>query len=114
MTGGCVNAFGAVDLVHGVSAERGSEEGVDQLAEEVEGLPNISGNESRVEAAMAGRGEPVFPTPGNPFEGVVSAFAVALHMHQPLIPAGGPELGSAAVIGQSAIHAGQPGRRGEP
>ena len=29
----------------------------------------------------------------------MSAFAVALHMHQPLIPAGGPELGSAAVIG---------------
>ena len=52
--------------MQGVSAEQGSEERVDQLAEEVEGLPNISGNESRVQAAIAGRGEPVFPLRATP------------------------------------------------
>jgi hypothetical protein len=30
--------------------------------------------------------------------GIDSAFAVALHMRQPLIPAGGPDLGTAAVM----------------
>ena len=72
---------------------------MDQLAEQIDGLPNISGSESRVEAAIAaGRGRPVFHTQGGRFDGVASAFAVALHMHQPLIPAGGPELRTARVI----------------
>ena len=72
---------------------------MDQLAEQIDGLPNISGSESRVEAAIAaGRRQPVFHTQGNRFDGVASAFAVALHMHQPLIPAGGPELRTARVI----------------
>jgi hypothetical protein len=72
---------------------------MDQLAEQVDGLPNLSGSESRVEAAIAaGRGQPVFHTQGSCFDGVASAFAVALHMHQPLIPAGGPELRTAHVI----------------
>ena len=72
---------------------------MDQLAEQIDGLPNISGSESRVEAAIAaGRGRPVFHTQRSRFDGVASAFAVALHMHQPLIPAGGPELRTARVI----------------
>ena len=72
---------------------------MDQLAEEVDGLPNISGSESRVEGAIAaGRGQSVFHTGGDRFDGVASAFAVALHMHQPLIPAGGPELRTAPLI----------------
>ena len=72
---------------------------MDQLAEQVDGLPNLSGSESRVEAVIAaGRGQPVFHTQGSCFDGVASAFAVALHMHQPLIPAGGPELRTARVI----------------
>ena len=72
---------------------------MDQLAEQIDGLPNISGSESRVEAAIAaGRGRPVFHTQGGRFDGVASAFAVALHMHQPLIPAGRPELRTARVI----------------
>lgn len=72
---------------------------MDQLAEQIDGLPNISGSESRVEAAIAaGRWRPVFHTQRSRFDGVASAFAVALHMHQPLIPAGGPELRTARVI----------------
>ena len=33
------------------------------------------------------------------FEGIDSAFGIALHMHQPLIPAGGPDLHNAELIG---------------
>jgi len=55
---------------------------MDQLAEQIDGLPNLSGSESRVEAAIAaGRGQPVLHTQGSCFDGVASAFAVALHMH---------------------------------
>ena len=36
---------------------------------------------------------------GDPFAGIDSACAIALHMHQPLIPAGGGDLRSAALIG---------------
>ena len=70
------------------------------VPEYVDGLPNISGSEERVEAAIrAGRAEPVFlPQGTSGFGEIDSAFAIALHMHQPLIPAGGAELGTAKVI----------------
>ena len=38
------------------------------------------------------------PNSGDPFAGIQSAFAIALHMHQPLIPAGGDDLRTAALI----------------
>jgi hypothetical protein len=60
---------------------------MDALAEYVDGLPNICGEESLIsEAIAAGRQQPVFPNRVN-LEQVASTFAVALHMHQPLIPA---------------------------
>ena len=70
------------------------------IAEYVDGLPNISGSEERVEAAIrAGRAKPVFLPEGTAgFGEIESTFAIALHMHQPLIPAGGAELGTARVI----------------
>jgi Glycosyl hydrolase family 57 len=71
-----------------------------ELAAYVDGLPNLSGSEALIEGAVAaGRERPVFlgETPVRLAE-VDSAFAVALHMHQPLIPAGGAELRSAAII----------------
>jgi len=71
------------------------------LAEYVDGLPNLSGAEAQIAEAIAGAAErPVFgvPDPGDPFAGIESAFAIALHMHQPLIPAGGGDLRSAALI----------------
>jgi hypothetical protein len=71
-----------------------------QLAGYVDGLPNLCGSEALIEGAVAaGRERPVFlgGTPARLAE-IDSAFAVALHMHQPLIPAGGAELRSAAVI----------------
>ena len=70
------------------------------LPEYVDGLPNICGEEQRVEQAIRARGnDPVFLPPGaTGFGDADSAFAVALHMHQPLIPAGGPDLRTARII----------------
>ena len=71
-----------------------------QLPEYVDGLPNICGAESLVEEALcAGRDRPVFlPESRVDFGRIRSACAVALHMHQPLIPAGGGDLHNAAII----------------
>jgi hypothetical protein len=65
-----------------------------ELAEYVDGLPNLCGSEPRIQAAVAaGRARPVFAGRSSvDIAGIDSAFAVALHMHQPLIPAGGPDL----------------------
>jgi hypothetical protein len=69
------------------------------LTEEIDGVPNISGSEPALQEAT-GRTDtaPVFFTTGQPFEGVASACAIALHMHQPLIPAGGGDLATARLI----------------
>jgi hypothetical protein len=71
-----------------------------ELPEYVDGLPNLCGSEPRVEAAVAaGRHRPVFLDETSvDIAGIDSAFAVALHMHQPLIPAGGSELRTAAIV----------------
>ncbi len=70
-----------------------------ELTEEIDGVPNISGSEQAVEAAIAARREDLrLHSVGNRFAGVESAFGVALHMHQPLIPAGGNDLRTAAVV----------------
>jgi hypothetical protein len=70
------------------------------LAEDVDGLPNICGSEECIRQAMqASRTTPVFlPQGASGFGEINSAFAIALHMHQPLIPAGGPELPTAQLI----------------
>jgi hypothetical protein len=62
------------------------------IPEHVDGLPNICGQEDLIEEAM-GREEPVAPGRFH------SAFAIALHMHQPLIPGGNGDPATAAVIG---------------
>jgi hypothetical protein len=71
------------------------------LAEYVDGLPNLSGDQALIAATIKdAAARPVFftPTSGDPFAGIQSAFAIALHMHQPLIPAGGDDLRTAALI----------------
>jgi len=71
-----------------------------ELPECVDGLPNLCGSEPLIdEAVAAGRHRPVFlgQTPGD-IAGIDGACAVALHMHQPLIPAGGPDLPTAAIV----------------
>jgi hypothetical protein len=65
-----------------------------------EELPDICGHESQIDAALArAAGRPVFRG-RNPidFGRIRSAAAIALHMHQPLIPAGGGDLSTAAII----------------
>ena len=58
---------------------------MESLAEYVDGLPNICGQEPLISKAItAGREYPVFPDDGDT-ERAASTFAVALHMHQPLI-----------------------------
>ena len=70
------------------------------LAEYVDRLPNICGSEEGIrQAIQASRTTPVFlPQGASGFGEITSAFAIALHMHQPLIPAGGSELRTARLI----------------
>jgi len=69
-----------------------------------DGLPDICGSEWLVDEAIraAGGDRPVFvpegAVGGRSFGDTRSAFAVALHMHQPLIPAGGGDLRGAALV----------------
>lgn len=71
-----------------------------ELPEYLDGLPNICGFESEVARAVArGREQPVYRTESRiDFARIKSAFACALHMHQPLIPAGGGDLRTAETI----------------
>ncbi len=70
------------------------------LPEYIEQRPNISGSEPLIDSTLRGqRGQPVFRSEsGIDFGSIRSTFAVALHMHQPLIPAGGQDLGTAEII----------------
>ena len=61
-------------------------------------LPSICGAEEAITDAMARTGPIYLPDSDIDFEDVQSGFAIALHMHQPLIPAGGPDLRTARVI----------------
>jgi hypothetical protein len=71
------------------------------LPECVDGLPNLCGSEDVVARAIAdARDRPVFlGDSAIPFDRIRSACAIALHMHQPLVPAGGEDLRTAALIG---------------
>lgn len=68
------------------------------ISEYINGLPNICGAEDLIAQTTSGV-QPVF-LPGSDidFDRIKSAFAVALHMHQPLIPADGDDLSTAGVI----------------
>jgi hypothetical protein len=69
------------------------------LQEVIDGLPNLCGSESTVEEAVRKtRDRSVFlPESRTEFARIRSAAAIALHMHQPLIPAG-PDLRTATII----------------
>jgi hypothetical protein len=68
------------------------------LPEYVNGIPNLSGSEDVVAQAMARSGPFYLPECGIDFGRARSGFANALHMHQPLIPAGSRDLGTAPII----------------
>ncbi len=69
--------------------------GLPRLPEQIDGLPNICGSDPLVSEALRNAREEPAETG---FGGIDSSFGIALHMHQPLIPAGGPELRTAALI----------------
>jgi len=73
---------------------------MEKLDETVDGLPNLCGHEERIEAAIrAGATPGTYRAEGGiDFARVRSACAIALHMHQPLIPAGGSDLRTAQII----------------
>jgi hypothetical protein len=72
-------------------------------AELVDGLPNLCGAEARAEEVTRAR-QPVFlPQTNLRLDPRQAVFAVALHMHQPLIPAGGGDLRHAAAPSQSRL-----------
>jgi Glycosyl hydrolase family 57 len=73
---------------------------MENLPEVIDGLPNLCGSEQLIEETVQQhQGDRVFPShDGVDFGRIHSAAAIALHMHQPLIPAGGQDLHTAALI----------------
>ncbi|HEX2063683.1 MAG TPA: hypothetical protein VHE80_04590 [Acidimicrobiales bacterium] len=71
-----------------------------ELPAYIDGVPNISGSEPMIDDAIRRAREARAPGTGRGFrlDEADSAFAIALHMHQPLIPAGGRDLRTAALI----------------
>ncbi|KFI21560.1 glycosyl hydrolase family 57 [Nitrosococcus oceani] len=67
------------------------------LPEYIDGLPNLCGSEELIARTRA-QGPVYLPQSGIDFGNIQSAFAIALHMQQPLIPAGGEDLHTAAII----------------
>jgi hypothetical protein len=67
------------------------------IPEIIDGLPNICGIDKEVVEATTNVGT-VFKTAAVSLDKVQSAFAIALHMHQPTIPAGGDDLSRADLI----------------
>ncbi len=72
----------------------------EQLPEIIDGLPNLCGSEELIEAELKrSKGQLLYlGKSGIDFAEIDSAFAIALHMHQPLIPAGGNDLSTAAIV----------------
>jgi len=69
------------------------------LSNDVNGLPDISGSETQLKTIISARPSAAYlPESTIQFNRIKSAAAIALHMHQPLIPAGGPDLRTAAII----------------
>ncbi len=81
------------------------------LPEYVGDRPNISGAEALIESSWRdAASKPVFkPDSRIDFGGINSAFAIALHMHQPLIPAGGNDLHTADLISNLKFMMDNPG-----
>ncbi len=71
-----------------------------EIPEYIDGIPNIAGREKLIDDVLrnaAGKAQ-FLPDSRIDFAGIDSAAAIALHMHQPLIPAGGSDLATAEII----------------
>ena len=64
----------------------------------INGLPNISGAEEEVLIPLKHRKDIYASTSNIDFDRVQSSFGIALHMHQPTIPASTDDLGTASLI----------------
>src|SRR5215207_4286519 len=69
-----------------------------RLLNSPDGLPNLCGSENLIAEAMAGTVPVLLRDSGIDFGRIRGGFSVALHMHQPLIPAGGGDLRTASII----------------
>jgi hypothetical protein len=69
-----------------------------QFHEIIAGLPKICGDEEYATVGVEIQEEVHKETNAESFDGIRAAFACILHMHQPLIPAGGEELQTAEII----------------
>ena len=68
------------------------------LPEYIDGFPNICGSENLIAEATRRPGPVYLPESGIDFGRMASGFGIALHMQQPLIPAGGGDLRTATVV----------------
>jgi len=64
-----------------------------------DGLPVICGHEKDIAAALQRRPELEALPGARPLDDLRGACAIALHVHQPMIPAGGGDLATARIIG---------------
>jgi hypothetical protein len=90
-------------VTNGASEKRNSkavEYPKEPLQEYIGEFPNISGSEDQIDAVTSTGLKKTFYAnqTGINFSSIKSAAAIALHMHQPLIPAGGSDLRSASII----------------
>ncbi|MCK6555051.1 glycosyl hydrolase family 57 [Candidatus Binatia bacterium] len=69
-----------------------------ELPEYIDDVPNICGAEAVIEGVIRSRPATAFSPSSIDFPNIRSACAIALHMHQPLIPAGGDDLRTAAIV----------------
>ncbi len=68
------------------------------MHEMIDGWPNFCGQEKTIEETMRRPGPFHLTNSGIDFNAVNAAWGIALHMQQPLIPAGGDDLKTAAII----------------
>jgi hypothetical protein len=64
----------------------------------IDGLPNFCGAEAQVEEVTKGRAPVYLKETNLRLDRLQACFAIALHMHQPLIPAGGSDIRNADSI----------------
>ena len=83
------------------------------LPEYINGTLNLAGSEKLIDKTIRDAAKkPVYgPASTVDFGRIKSACAIALHMQQPLIPAGGDDLRTAAIISNLQVHDGQPAHR---
>jgi hypothetical protein len=68
------------------------------MPEMIDGLPNLCGAEAKLEEVTRARGPVFLHETTLRLDKLRAVFAIALHMQQPLIPAGGPDVRTADLI----------------